>query len=53
MFFVIDKKIVRIDRLSGESNKEFYKKGNYVAGKGVSTDKELKQAIAEYNLNSF
>lgn len=50
MFFVSGGTIVKIDRLPGESNKIFYKKGLYVAGQGVSSDAELKKAVAEFNL---
>ena len=50
MFFVSGDTIVKIDRLPGESNKIFFKKGFYVAGKGVSSDTELKKAVAEFNL---
>ena len=49
MFFYGDTN-VKIDRLPGESNKIFFKKGFYVAGKGVSSDVELKKAVAEFNL---
>lgn len=50
MFFVSGDTIVKIDRLPGESNKIFYKKGLYVAGQGVSSDAALKKAVAEFNL---
>tara|TARA_B100001093_G_C26498853_1_gene872350 strand:- start:14 stop:175 length:162 start_codon:yes stop_codon:yes gene_type:complete len=53
MFFVCGDTIVKIDRLPGESNKIFYKKGFQVAGKGVSSDAELKKAVAEFNLVNY
>ena len=53
MFFVSGDTIVKIDRLPGESNKIFYKKGFQVAGKGVSNEVELKKAVAEFNLVNY
>ena len=52
MFFFSSDTIVKIDRLPGESNKIFFKKGFYVAGKGVSSDAELKKAVAEFNCSN-
>ena len=52
MFFVSGDTIVKIVRLPGESNKIFYKNGFHVAGKGVSSDAELKKAIAEFNCSN-
>ena len=52
MFFVSGDTIINLERVSGESNKTFYKKGNHIARKGVSSDKELKKELAKYNLHS-
>tara|TARA_B100001093_G_scaffold514989_1_gene590284 strand:- start:103 stop:264 length:162 start_codon:yes stop_codon:yes gene_type:complete len=52
MFFVGENKIVKIDRLPGESNKTFFKKGYYVANYGVTNDTELKKVVAQFNLLS-
>jgi len=49
MFFVGNGVIVKIDRLPGESNKSFFKKGYYIVNKDVCSDAELKKAIVEYN----
>ncbi|MBT7242385.1 MAG: hypothetical protein HN879_03080 [Flavobacteriaceae bacterium] len=52
MFFVSGDTIINLERVSGESNKTFYKKGYHIASKGVSSDKELKKELAKYNLHS-
>ena len=52
MFFVSGDTIINLERVSGESNKSFYKKGYHIASKGVSSDKELKKELAKYNLYS-
>jgi len=52
MFFVNDGIIVKINRLPGESNKTFFRKGYYVSGIGVESDAELKSVIADYNLKN-
>ena len=52
MFFVSGDTIINLERVSGESNKSFYKKGYHIASKGVSSDKELKKELAKYNLHS-
>lgn len=52
MFFVSGDTIVNLERISGESNKTFYRKGFHLASKGVSSDKELKKELAKYNLHS-
>ena len=53
MFFISGDTIVKIDRLPGESNKIFFKKGYYVVSKGVSSETELKKAVAEFNLVNY
>ena len=52
MFFVSGDTIINLERVSGESNKTFYKKGYHIASKGVSSDKELKKELAKYNFHS-
>ena len=52
MFFISDDTIVKIDRISGESNKAFFKRGYYVASLGVTSDTELKMEMTKfYNKN--
>ena len=51
MFFVGENKIVKIDRLPGESNKNFFKKV-IMSQTGVTNDTELKKAVAQFNLLS-
>lgn len=53
MFFVYNDTIIKLERLSGESNKIFYKKGYTIASMGVDNDIELKKRLAEYNMNKF
>jgi|APSaa5957512535_1039671.scaffolds.fasta_scaffold752531_1 hypothetical protein len=48
MFFISDDTIINIARIPGESNKEFFKKGYYVASKGVTSDSELKMEMTKY-----
>tara|TARA_Y100000389_G_C17462958_1_gene523202 strand:+ start:3276 stop:3440 length:165 start_codon:yes stop_codon:yes gene_type:complete len=50
MFFISGDTIITLPRLTGESNKNFFKKGYYLADKGLTTDTEIKKALAEYNL---
>tara|TARA_Y100000590_G_C15121135_1_gene788734 strand:+ start:386 stop:550 length:165 start_codon:yes stop_codon:yes gene_type:complete len=53
MFFVYNDTIINLERVSGESNKMFYKKGYTIASMGVDSDIELKKRLAEYNMKQM
>ena len=52
MFFISDDTIINITRIPGESNKEFFKRGYFIASQGVTNDSELKMEMTKYYNNS-
>ena len=53
MFFIGNDTIVKIDRIPGESNKAFFKRGYYVANQSVTNENELKTEMTKYYNKSF